>query len=71
LQSIYHPEDKLDIEIEEMRKLMVEVSQKRHTEMKKTVGSRVKVNVQIFINKEGGVLHNYIWDPGRLQSTIM
>jgi response regulator RpfG family c-di-GMP phosphodiesterase len=69
LQSMYQHKDKLDIEIEMMRKLMMKVSQRRHTEVKKTVNNRLKMTMQVFINKEGGKRQNQIWDPGKLQTT--
>ena len=39
---MYHPEDKLDIEIEDIRMLMVKVSQRRHEERMEIYISRAK-----------------------------
>ena len=64
-QEVYQSEDKLN---EEMRKLMVKMSQKRHTEGKRTINSRLHVTVQVCISKADEVLQNKVWDPGGLKS---
>ena len=67
---MYQLEDRLDMEIEEMRMLMVKVSQRRHAKVRK-----------IYINKENGNLQettmqqdneasrqqHKVWDSGGLQ----
>ena len=55
-QEVYQSEDKLNEEIEEMRKLMVNMSQKRHTKERRTMNSRLQVTAQVYIRKEDEVL---------------
>ena len=50
-QRIYQSEDKLNEEIDEMRKLMVNMSHKRHTEGKRTSNSILHVTIQDYISK--------------------
>ena len=63
-QRVYQTKDRLNEEIEEMRKLMVEMSQKGHIEGTQTVNRRTFVTVQTFISKSDEVLQNKIWDLG-------
>ena len=67
-QEVYESEDKLNEEIEEMRKLMVKMSQKRHTEGRRTINSKLHVTIQDYISKADEVLQNKVWDPGRFKS---
>ena len=67
-QEVYQSEDKLNEEIDEMRKLMVNMSQKRHTEGKRTSNSRLHVTIQDYISKADEVLQNKVWDPGGFKS---
>jgi predicted metal-dependent hydrolase len=50
-QIMYQQEDRLDMEIEEIRMLMMKVSQRRHTEVRKTINNKVQLILQVFINK--------------------
>ena len=57
-------------EIEEMRKLMVEMSQKGHIEGTQIVNRRMFVTVQTFISKADEVLQNKIWDPEGWRTSV-
>ena len=67
-QEVYQSQDKLNEEIEETRKLMVNKSQKGHTKGRRTINSRLQVTVQVYISKADEVLQNKVWDPGGLKS---
>ena len=69
-QRVYQTDDRLNEEIEEMRKLMVEMSQKGHTEGTQTVNRSTFVTVQTFISKADEVLENKIWDPGGWRNSV-
>jgi len=69
-QRVYQSEDKLNEEVKEMRKLMVDMSHKRHIEGTQTVNRRVLITAQIFISKADEVLQRKIWDPGGLRITV-
>jgi len=53
-----------------MRKLMVNMSQKRHTEGRRTINNKLHVTVQVYISKADEVLQSKIWDPGGLRITV-
>jgi type I site-specific restriction endonuclease len=54
--GIYQQEDKLDKEIDEIWMLIMKVPKRRHTEVRRTVSSRVQLSVQVYVSKENGVL---------------
>jgi len=49
---MYQQEDILDMDIEEIRMLMMKVSHGRHTKIKKTINNIVQFILQIYINKK-------------------
>ena len=53
---MYQQEDILDMDIEEIRMLMMKVSHGRHTKIKKTINNIVQFILHICINKENGKL---------------
>jgi hypothetical protein len=68
--SMYQLEDRLDMEIEEMRMLMVKMSQRRHAKVKNIYISRENGQLQETTmqqdNKASKQQHK-VWDPGGLQ----
>jgi hypothetical protein len=67
LYSMYQHKDKLDIEIDMMRKLMMNIYHRRNIEERKIINIQVKLIVHNCINETGGVLQTHVWDPGELQ----
>jgi len=64
--DFYQQEDKLDMAIEDIRRLMVKVSQKRHIARMKEDGKILLMTTQqAYINKEKGELQHKVWKPGR------
>jgi hypothetical protein len=74
-------EDKLDMGIEEMRMLMIKVSERRHIEVRRTINNRVQLILKICISKTNGKLQivamqlfngpseqkDKVWDRGGIQ----
>lgn len=69
LQSMCQPENKLDIEIKEIRKLMLKGPQKRYFRQRRMDDSRMQMTEQVYINKEGGELQHKVWKHGILKKT--
>ena len=72
---VYHPKDRLDMEIGELRLLMVEMSQRRHEERMKIFNNRAKKQSNRRRqmpegdgrSKASGALQHKIWKPGELK----
>lgn len=56
----------LNVEIERLRKLMMNVPRNRHTNVRSKVKCTGKMIVQECINKVNGKLQNKVWKPGEL-----
>lgn len=52
--SMFQQNEILDMEIESMRILMMQVHEKSHTNVRKLVNFKGKLNVQEYTNKESG-----------------
>jgi hypothetical protein len=77
-KEMYQPKDRLDIEIELIRMLMVKMSQRRHAEERNIYINRAsgkqgnnmkQVTREDFQRKSSGALQHKMWKPGELQST--
>lgn len=47
--------------------LIMQVPKRRHTKVRRKTNSRVQLIIEVYTNKENGVLQNIFWDPGGLQ----
>ena len=75
--QVYHPKDRMDMEIEELRLLMVKMSQRRNEERmnifinreKKKSSKRGRMTKKDCRSKASGGLQQKIWKPGELKMT--
>jgi hypothetical protein len=66
---MYYHKDKLDIEIEAMREILMKVPQKRQIKVSRKQGSNLKkVTKEDCNNKANGALQHKIWKSGEFQS---
>ena len=75
--QLYQSKDRLDMEIEELRLLMVKMSQRRHDEIvnifinraKKRSNKRGHMTEKDCRSKASGALQQNFWKPGELKMT--
>lgn len=65
--NMYDVGDKLDIEIDRVRTLMMKVHEKLNTNVIRVGKSIRKMNVQKYINKESGKIQHKVLKRGRLK----
>ena len=65
-QSNFQTKDKLDIEIENTRRLMMKVSQKKTTARKQSNNNKEKTRIECE-SIASGKMQNKVWKPGKVQ----
>jgi hypothetical protein len=68
---MYHSEDTLNIEIDEIWMLMMKVPKRRHTNIIRISNKKLKLTIRVCINKASGQKQHKISKLGELKTTMI